>query len=343
LLVVASTEGSAWGIDQLTGRVRWSRKLSNDKYAGSISDLLAYNGKVYIGMSSVDEVLFGKVPGFTATSVGSVMALDSATGATVWQTYTVQPPATGGAVWSSFALDTATMLLYCNTGNNYTGPATDTSDALIALDAFTGRLVWKQQVTANDIWLPGQAIGADDDFGAGPQLFQAPGPGGTTLSLVGAGQKTGAYWAFDRATGAPVWHAGIGGGFDGIRGEAGIGGGRVIAWSNYKAAGPARPTRVMALDPSTGAVLWTRTANQAMYGAAAGFLSNDVYFAGDSQGIIRAYRATTGTILWTGATPGRSGCASSLVVQGKFLYAGLGLHGFGGNNGPMGLESFRVP
>ncbi|MFI2710615.1 hypothetical protein ACH495_10870 [Micromonospora sp. NPDC018662] len=82
------------------------------------------------------------------------------------------------------------------------------------MNADTGALRWKQQTTDSDSWtvgclLPtptpnceGLADGAnlDYDFGATPNIFYASG-----RLLVGVGQKSGVYHAFDAQTGQILW------------------------------------------------------------------------------------------------------------------------------------------
>lgn len=339
-LIVASVEGSVYALSTATGNHAWTKRLrASDPYAGSLCDLLAYNGLVYVGLSSVDEVL----PGTPGDSCGAVIAMKASNGARVWSTPTAStsatPPSNGAAVWSSFALDPTLDLLYCDTGNNYTGIASDTSDALLALNATTGAVVWHQQVTANDVWLPGQSHGPDDDFGAGPQLFTAT-IAGVPRELVGAGQKSGTYWAFDRATGAPVWHTSIGAGSDGIRDEAAIGTDRLLCASNN--TGTTRVANVAALDLSDGAFLWSRAPAQSPMATAAGFLSNDVYLTGDLKGLLRAYRVSTGKVLWHAYTPGRAGLAASLVVSGRTLFVGIAAASGGASRRQSGLVAYRV-
>jgi polyvinyl alcohol dehydrogenase (cytochrome) len=332
-LVEASVEGDAWGLNAATGQVLWQASLTSDPYAGNLTDLMYDGSQVYVGMSSVDEPLISVIANFVPTSRGSVIALDPTTGAQLWQTYITKPPATGGAVWSSFAVDPALGLVFCDTGNNYTGPATDATDAVLAMRTDTGKIVWKRQVTANDA---SPAFGPDDDFGAGPQLISVS-SGGTTRQLVGALQKQGVYWVFDRATGVPAWHVRIGHHVQGSDGEASIGGGRVFVWADSRTSKRQQPkATVMALDPVRGRPLWTRPLAQASGTAAAGFLSDDVYFVGDRSGRIQAYRARDGKILWSGLTRRGMGVVSSLWVEGRFLYAGVG----SGNT--AGLQAFRV-
>ena len=65
--------------------------------------------------------------------------------------------------------------MYVGTGNNYSEPATATSDAIVALDMKTGRIVWTRQTRPGDI-LNGNCQskntcpGPDYDFGASPIL-----------------------------------------------------------------------------------------------------------------------------------------------------------------------------
>ena len=48
----------------------------------------------------------------------------------------------GAAVWSAPTVDVERNTLYVATGNSYSNPAADTSDAVIALDLNTGRMQW---------------------------------------------------------------------------------------------------------------------------------------------------------------------------------------------------------
>jgi polyvinyl alcohol dehydrogenase (cytochrome) len=336
-LVEASVEGDAWGLNETTGKVLWHTSLApTDQYAGNLSDLLYDGTRVYVGMSSIDEPMASVIPGFPMASNGSVIALDPRNGALAWQTYITTAPDTGGAVWSSFAVDSSLGLVFCDTGNNYTQPPTSLTDAVLALRTATGAVAWAQQEATSDV-TPG-GPGPDDDFGAGPQLFSAR-SGGKTLRLVGAMQKQGIYWAFDRSTGTPVWHAQVGtpNAME-SRGEASVGAGRVFAWAETRSATATfSRTSVVALDAASGRARWSRPAAQAAATTTAGFLAADVYLLGDDTGHVVAYRASDGKKLWTGRTRRGLGVLSSLWAQGRYLYAGVG---FGGQTG---LQAFRVP
>ena len=351
VLIEVGVEGTAWGLDAATGKILWQAYLGGDpdpnlldtsdpdaKYVGNLSDLLYGDGLVYVGMSSCDEPLAEANPLFVPRRG------DRSSRSTRRPAWCAGRPGScrlaipGVPVWSSFALDRSTGILHTDTGNNYTSPATAWSDAVLALRAQTGGLLWATQLTAGDRW---PTTGPDDDFGAGPQLFSAPGPGGTTLKLVGAMQKDGTYSALDRATGAIVWRRQLASGLNGSRGEASVGGGRLFAWADGRSATGTRSVVVAALATATGVPIWHRTWAKAGMLTDAGFLSRDVYFVGDAAGSIRAYRSLDGKLLWQGATPGHAVVCSSLWVAGRYLYLGIGLPNE--PQRPYGLVAYRVP
>jgi len=350
VLVEVAVDGKAWGLDASTGKTIWHQYLGGDpdptvmnpsdpnaKYVGNLTDLLYGDGLVYVGMSSCEEPLAEVDPLFVPTARGSVIALDPATGAVAWQTWLTPPGDTGVPVWSSFALDASLGLLYTDTGNNYTSPATPWSDAVLALDATTGAPVWETQLTAGDAW---PATGPDADFGAGPQLFTA-GVGATTVKLVGAMQKTGDFWALDRSSGAVVWHTQVATGAKGSLGETSVGHGALFAWAAGKPATGTLRATIAAIARDTGAPIWRRTLAAARPIASAGFLSRDVYCVGDNAGTIRAYRVSDGKVLWQGATPGHAAVCSSLWVAGRSLYVGVGMTAH--SKVPYGLAAYRIP
>ena len=57
----------------------------------------------------------------------------------------------GVGIWSSPTLDLKRRRLCVTTGNNYSMPATPTSDAVMALDLDTGRIAWTKQLHPDDV------------------------------------------------------------------------------------------------------------------------------------------------------------------------------------------------
>src|SRR5436305_3940871 len=177
-----------------TGRVHWSAVLSSQAGSDVFGSPTFWKGRVYIGTSGPanDE----------STARGSVVALEEATGAVRWRTYTVPPGHDGGAVWSTPSIDPGTGRLYVGTGNAYHDPAADTTDSIMALSASTGQVLGHFQSTPSDVWeLSSPTNGPDYDFGASPNLFTDS----HGRQLVGEGQKSRVYWALDRISIRPVW------------------------------------------------------------------------------------------------------------------------------------------
>ena len=91
-----------------------------------------------------------------------------ATGKQIWKGYTVpeaprptKPNAvgtqlygpSGAAVWSAPTIDVQRQALYVATGDNYSDPPSETSDAILAFELATGRMLWHWQATANDSFI----------------------------------------------------------------------------------------------------------------------------------------------------------------------------------------------
>jgi polyvinyl alcohol dehydrogenase (cytochrome) len=265
---------------------------------------------------------------------GSVSALDAATGAILWKTYSIaaepQPkgrnprgvqqygPA-GGGIWNSPTIDAKRGLLYVGTGNGFAEPAQPTTNSILAIDLLTGMIRWKFQALANDVWLwqcdPGTPThtancprnqGPDHDFGSSPLLVTTP----AGRDLVIAAQKSGMLWALDPDhAGAVVWQYRLGAGSP-LNGQWGAASdGRNVYAGSSEAKGPA-PGGIHAVDLDTGRRTWFTPAQPqlcgdappptcfASQGAAASVIPG-VVFSGSVDGGLRAYSTKDGAVLWT--------------------------------------------
>src|SRR4030042_1965724 len=241
--------GKVLAYNKFTVALLWSTTLDTHPAAIITQSATVFDGRVYIGVASQEEVLAAFVPGYQLSFRGSMLALDLNTGAILWKTYTVPDGFTGNAVWgSSPAIDTQRGQVYIATGNNYSVPQTvldcvtaaggdpiataaclppdDHFDSIMALDMLTGAIRWSTRAIPYDAWpvdcipffgdgdLCPEPAGPDYDFGQAPALFTVKVDGkGKSMDLVGAGQKRGQYWALNPDSGAVVWvtQAGPGG------------------------------------------------------------------------------------------------------------------------------------
>ncbi len=207
-------------LDAATGDLLWKVKVEDHPVARITGAPTLYEGRLYVPVSSSEERSGGMSSVYPCcTFRGSVVALDANTGKQIWKTYTVaQAPkaagktskgvtiwtSNGGAVWNSPTVDVKRHALYIGTGDAYTPPAAATTDAIMALDMASGKILWAHQDTENDAWLSGcgsqnsvencpKDLGPDYDFGASPVLRNLPGG----HRVLVAGQKSGMVWGHD--------------------------------------------------------------------------------------------------------------------------------------------------
>ena len=105
------------------------------------------------------------------------------------------------------SVDEDAGVVFASTGNNYTGEASDTSDAFLALPLADGaNFRWKQQIFEGDVFTIRQSNGNPDaDFGANPILFEVEG-----RKLVAGGNKGGDFWVLDRTDGTIIKQRNLG-------------------------------------------------------------------------------------------------------------------------------------
>ncbi len=344
VLYFGDIAGRLYALDAKTGALKWKVRIDDHKEAVATSSPIYHNGRVYIGTSSHEEGAILKNPKYECcTFRGGVAAFDAKDGKLVWRYYVIPETPTvqgknkkeiniigpaGGAVWSTVAIHPNANRLYLTSGNQYTIPASKYPNAIIALELNTGKLVWSYQATPKDIWTFGcrndpDCSDLDVDFGTIPITFKGP----NGKQLIGAGQKSGWFYALDPKNGSLVWktEVGPGGKLGGIEFGGATDGERVYvgisAIPNMK-----DPGSLSALDGATGKILW-QTVNPdrgAVFGpvTVTGTGDNRLVFAGTNRNFIRAYNAKDGKIVWEFDTGGAVG-GGATVVDGV-VYVGSG-------------------
>jgi polyvinyl alcohol dehydrogenase (cytochrome) len=264
-------------------------------------------------------------------------------------------------------------MVYVTTGNDYSVPsgvciqpgqtsctepiASDHFDSIVGLNMNTGAIQWSFRTEAADSTTGActTICGPDYDFGEMPNLFTTTVPGThATGQLVGAGQKSGIYWALNASTGKLVWktHVGPGGPGGGLEWGSATDGARIYCAEGdtdkvaYKMGGSgpyAGQTTTggswAALDPATGKILWQTPDPQTVPDLGYVSTANGVVYAGSSVTAghnMYALNASTGAILWSFASGGdvRSGAA----IVGDQVFWGTGYH-----TSPYGFYAFTLP
>jgi polyvinyl alcohol dehydrogenase (cytochrome) len=340
-------------------------------------------GLVYTGTASNQEgaAAFGYP---CCNARGKVVAVDATNGNVVWRTHTVPAGYSGGGVWgSNIVVDTTRGSIFVGTGNNYSHPTDpaylaciggggtaatcnspdDHVDSILALDSATGAVKWATKLVTwhqfyatdgSDDWNVSCAFGAsyncpsnpgpDYDFGSAPNLITYHSPGGPK-TILGAGQKSGIYYALDPDTGALLWKTQVGPGssLGGMEWGSASDGTRIyVAIANLYAIPSAGGSAGSwaALDPATGSILWQTADPNGAIDLGPLAVANGVVYAPSMGGSATAQNmlaldASTGIKLW-GFAAGSSVNAGATIANGIVYwgsgYAHLGIPGMTGNN-----------
>jgi polyvinyl alcohol dehydrogenase (cytochrome) len=375
-------KANVYALHAATGKLLWQVKADPHPYALITGTVQFHNGILYVPVASFEEAVGGQPAYPCCTFRGSLLALDAATGRRLWQTYTIaEPPRptktngagtrlhgpSGAAVWSTPTIDGKAGRIYIATGDNYSDPATPTSDAILALDLITGRLIWSKQITANDVFTMGPAgsKGPDHDLGQSPILVDL-GKGKRALVF---GQKSGVAHAIDPdAEGKILWQSRVGNGgtLGGIQwGSAADNEIMYVAVSDVaftaRRPDPQKGGGLHALQLATGERLWSVNPGRCLDSipgcspghSAAVSLIPGALFAGSLDGHIRALSAADGKVLWdfdttqefqtvnNGKAKGGSIDGPGPVLANGMLFTNSGYGSWGGIPGSL-LLAFSI-
>jgi polyvinyl alcohol dehydrogenase (cytochrome) len=326
---------------------------------------------LYVPVSSAEELVSTDPRHQCCTFRGSVVALDASNGNVLWKSYTItQEPKSvrknkmgiqlwgpsGAAVWSAPTVDLEKHMIYSTTGDSYSDPAADTSDAFLAFRMETGELLWSHQTTSGDAFnldcvransanCP-QAKGQDFDFGSSPILVALP---NGKRALI-AGQKSGVVYAIDPDhEGAILWQkrVGRGGTLGGVQWGSAVDKSNVyvavsdIALQTARSDGadmreqynrddirpePGIGGGLYALKLETGEVVWhtphpscsDKSDCRAAQSAAVTAIPG-IVFSGSLDGHLRGYSAQSGQIIWDVDTKGDYQTVNGAAAHGGSL------------------------
>jgi polyvinyl alcohol dehydrogenase (cytochrome) len=325
---------NVYAVDPESGKLLWKVKVDAYSRAAITGAPQLWNGRLYVPVSSREESQVGDPKYPCCAFRGNVLALDAATGKQIWKTYTIAEDAkpmqknsaglqivgpSGAAVWNAPTLDVKRNTLYVGTGNNYSPPATNFSDAIVAMDMTSGKIKWVRQETQQDVWNAScrrpdrepavcpDADAPDFDFGSSPVLAELPGG----RQILVAGNKSGVIWALDPDhQGKTIWEQQVGKGTSGGGVLWGIAidrdGQKIYVPNGYFDPKDRDASGGMAaIGLTDGHAIWN-TANPPCGGRkdckqshpAAVTAIPGVVFSGTMDGRLRAYAAEDGKIVW---------------------------------------------
>ena len=363
-LLFSDQNGGVYAIDAATGALRWQTRVEQHEATRLTSSFAVHGDVAFVPAASWEETraLDPEYP--CCTFRGSVTAVRVSDGSVVWKTHFVDEPRrtgqtaagtatfgpSGAGVWSTPTVDAQRGLLYVTTGDNYSFPATSTSDAVVALELATGRIAWSQQTTPNDVYNSScgsrgancpEDAGPDHDFGSSAILVRAL----NGRDILVAGQKSGVVYAFDAANGGkPLWQARVGkGGTNGGVQWGMASDGRnvyasvsdVVRLQNVAGAAPVGSAQLdpnqggglTALELTTGRRVWFAPAkpcepprpgcSPAQPGALTAIPG--ATFSGALDGHIRAFSTADGRVLWDFDTARDYATVNGVVAKGGSL------------------------
>jgi len=358
---IGDRAGNVYSVNAATGRLIWKTKVDDHPLARVTGSPVFHNGRLYVPVASGEENA-GAVTDYECCRFrGSVVAFNGATGDRIWKTYTIAEEArptkknkigtqmwgpSGAPIWTSPVVDVARNALYVTTGDNYSDPATPTSDAFLAFDLDSGKILWSRQTLAADAWNTGCRLedkancpdsdGPDFDFASPPMLVTLA---GGRRALV-AGQKSGVVHAIDPdKQGEVLWQRRVGKG--GING--GVQWGSAADQTNVYVAlsdlgrfsvpnslatepDPKVGGGMFALRLDNGEQVWhtpppscgTRKRCSPAQSAAVSAIPG-VVFSGSIDGHLRAFSTTNGAIVWDFDTVGPKKTVNEVPARGGSL------------------------
>jgi polyvinyl alcohol dehydrogenase (cytochrome) len=367
--------GYVYAVNAETGTELWSLRVDEHEGAKITGAPVVdpAGGRLYVPVTSWEEIPAPDLTYKCCTFQGSVVALDVKNGKQIWKTYTMpeRPMAlkknsagtqlygpAGGGVWNPPTIDLKNRTLYVGTGNTYiVSPNGDADDAIMAFDLATGRRLWWTHMGPPDphpggcgtgearrINCPGYVNGRDDDASGAPVLHTLA----NGRRILIEGQESGRVTAVDPdSRGKVLWVAqagdelaasnnGFGGAFDG---ELYF---KPLPFADHSGA-------VAAIKATTGERVWytklpkpdncadptsRQTCHSGIWAGATAI--RGAVFAGSRDGILRAFSASDGRIIWEYAThrefptvngvPGNGGGfgGPGPAIAGGMLYIGSG-------------------
>jgi polyvinyl alcohol dehydrogenase (cytochrome) len=363
VLLLGDLTGWYYALDAASGELVWKMQIEAHDSTRLTGAAAVHDGVAYVPVSSWEESRSSDPDYACCTFRGSVVAVRVRDGAQLWKTYMTDAPSergkngrgaplsgpSGAAIWSTPTVDAARGLLYVTTGDNYTQPATPTSDAVVALALADGRIAWTKQTTPNDAYNSSCQRdhrsncpfdeGPDHDYGSSAILL----PGGERLL---AGQKSGIVYALDATKrGEVLWQTRVGeGGLNGgVQWGMATDGTNVYATTSdvgrARWAGDPFDTRRYVLDPKRGGGLtalrvadgsrvWHVPATPCPAGAPAGCspaqpgavtLIPGAVFATSNDGHVRAHATADGRLLWEFDTVREFATVNGVAARGGSL------------------------
>ena len=352
---------NAYAVDARSGELLWKTHVDQHRNAKIVGSPAYHEGRLYVPVTAGEEGPAMNPKYECCSGRGALVALDALTGKQIWKTYTIAEEPhpvrkntagtqmwgpSGASIWSAPTIDVEHKVIYAATGDNFSDPATETSDAVLAFDMITGKMLWSKQLTGGDVYNMScemgpagvscpETRGPDLDIGASPILVKLT--NGKRVLLIS--QKSGVAHGLDPDhKGEILWETrvGRGGPLGGIQwGSASDGKNMYVAVSDIAflkadanaglklTVDPKTGGGLHALDAATGKKIWDAPppdcgdrpycspAQSAAISAIPG-----VVFSGSVDGHVRGYSTRDGAVIWDFDTAGEFTTVNGMTAKG---------------------------
>ena len=332
-------------MDPDTGKVEWATVIENQTGAGTHSSPIVAGDVLLVGWDTagVEFDAEGR-----KTAYGGFSVMDADTGKLLKRTYTIpekdrKKGYSGGNIWSSFAVDSASNYAYVGTAAPYS-PAHEheRTNAILKVDIDRSRPTFGEIVdsykgvpdnyseTTRQLpcvpLVPGSNFAEgtgpcqklDLDFAAGPNIITLK--GGKTV--VGELQKAGVYHIVDAANMKPLHQVMVGNMAAGFA-PSNIGTTAYDGSAIYGAGGSANS--LFALDRNTADFNWLSATIDAPIKANPTTTANGVVYSTNGSGILTAHDARTGVLLLAAQVGAGTGSGVSVARNTVYVAGGGGV------------------
>jgi polyvinyl alcohol dehydrogenase (cytochrome) len=359
--------GNVVALDAATGNKIWETNAVPEVpfYPMITGGLQYYDGKLIAPIAS-KQVLTSALEPLCCTTHGLLVVLNAADGNILWRKHMTDEAQlqldsryrgpNGVSIWSTPLVDAERQQILVSTSSNFTRPATETENAVMALDIDSGAVNWIFQGTFPDFSNAGCGLKPpldkncdypNNDFDMITPILTVT-PSGKDVVITA--DKSGTVFSLQPETGELNWSNRLGAGskLGGVHWGMAVDENKVYAsitdistekvaaldillgFDFFNGLTDATPVPALnaqpgiyALDLETGAVKW-KVRNYHTYKglqidsiySAALSVSNDVLFAGSLDGVVKAFHTDTGEELWS--------FDSAIAVTGKDGFAGNG-------------------
>jgi len=331
-------------VNLLNGKLNWKSQIDKEDFQIITGSPVLHGEKLIIPISSIETAVAVDPFYECCKSSGAVVALNRKNGEVIWYhrvldeakfvgkhflTRVEKFAPAGASVWGTPAIDDAGKKVFFGTAQSTQSPASEFSDAIVALDMDNGRRIWSHQTVPNDAHNVACEIpfnpncpdqdGPDLDFGAAVIYLKTK----QGEEMILAGQKSGWVYAFNPENGKKIWskRLGRGGKLGGVHWGMALKDNTLFVPISDRTIpsddglyGKDPSPGIYALDIKTGDLVWSSPLEddckdrrkRKLTGEAdcfSGFsapisISNDLLFAGALDGRFFAYSVKNGERVW---------------------------------------------